>query len=315
MSTQVLAWPEIEQKLVGLDVVGAMESAFDAFSQGLAIIPPVGELVFEEPPGDVHIKYGCLKQGSHYVVKIASGFYDNPKMGLASCQGLMLLFDQKTGVPAAVLLDEGRLTDIRTGAAGGAVAKHLAPKDVQAIGVLGAGIQARMQLKYLLDVTPCRKVLVWNRSNENAQSLVKDLETMGYEPSVVGSPEEVASGANLIVTTTPSREPLLQAKWIQPGTHITAVGSDTAEKQELDPGILSCAIVVSDSLSQSESRGEVYRAVEAGTLQRSDVVELGDVIGGRATGRNSADDITVADLTGVAVQDLAIASAVLTATS
>ena len=315
MSTQVLAWPDIDKKLVGLDVVGAMESAFDAFSQGLAIIPPVGELVFEEPPGDVHIKYGCLKQGSHYVVKIASGFYDNPKMGLASCQGMMLLFDQKTGVPAAVLLDEGRLTDIRTGAAGGAVAKHLAPKDVHAIGVLGAGIQARMQLKYLLDVTPCRKVLVWNRSDENAQSLVKDLEMMGYEPSVVDSPEEVASGANLIITTTPSREPLLQAKWIQPGTHITAVGSDTAEKQELDPAILSRAIVVSDSLSQSESRGEVYRAVEAGTLKRSDVVELGDVIGGRATGRSSADDITVADLTGVAVQDLAIASAVLTAAS
>ena len=156
-------------------------------------------------------------------------------------------------------------------------------------------------------------MLVWNRTDEHAQSLVNDLEMMGYEPSVVGSPEQVASGANLIVTTTPSREPLLQAKWIQPGTHITAVGSDTAEKQELDPAILSRAIVVSDSLSQSESRGEVYRAVEAGVLKRSDVVELGNVIGGRATGRSSADDITVADLTGVAVQDLAIATAVLNA--
>lgn len=311
MSTQVLAWSEIEKKLVGLDVVGAMEAAFDAFSQGLALIPPVGELVFDDPPGDVHIKYGCLKQGTHYVVKIASGFYDNPKLGLASCQGMMLLFDQKTGVPAAVLLDEGRLTDIRTGAAGGAVAKHLAPKNVQAIGVLGAGIQARMQLKYLLDVTPCRKVVIWNRSEANAQSLVKDLESMGYEPEIVSNPKDVALTANLIVTTTPSREPLLQADWIQPGTHITAVGSDTAEKQELDPQILKSAVVVSDSLSQSESRGEIYRAVEAGALNRSDVVELGDVIGGRATGRSCAESITVADLTGVAVQDLAIATAVI----
>ena len=315
MSTQVLAWPEIEKKLVGLDVVGSMESAFDAFSQGLAVIPPVGELVFDEPPGDVHIKYGCLKQGTHYVVKIASGFYNNPKLGLASCQGMMLLFDQKTGVPAAVLLDEGKLTDIRTGAAGGAVAKHLAPKDVQAIGVLGAGIQARMQLTYLLDVTPCRKVLIWNRSESNGQSLLKDLEAMGYEPEVVASPQEVAAGANLIVTTTPSREPLLQADWIRPGTHITAVGSDTAEKQELDPQILKGAVVVSDSLSQSESRGEVYRAVEAGALNRTHVVELGDVIGGRAEGRTSFDAITVADLTGVAVQDLAIATAVIAASN
>ena len=313
MSTQVLTWPEIEKKLVGLDVVGSMEQAFDAFSQGLANIPPVGELVFDDPPGDVHIKYGCLKQGSHYVVKIASGFYENPKLGLASCQGMMLLFEQKTGVPAAILLDDGRLTDIRTGAAGGAVAKHLGPKNVQAIGVLGAGIQARMQLKHLLDVTSCRKVLVWNRSDANAQALVKDLEEMGFQPSIVSSPREVAAGANLIVTTTPSREPLLQAEWIQPGTHITAVGSDTAEKQELDSEILKRAIVISDSLSQSKSRGEVYRAVEAGVLNRTEVVELGDVIGGRAPGRVSESNITVADLTGVAVQDLAIATAVVTA--
>ncbi len=312
MSTQVLAWPEIEKRLVGLDVVGAMESAFDAFSQGMAVIPPVGELVFDEPPGDVHIKYGCLKKGTHYVVKIASGFYNNPKLGLASCQGMMLLFDQKTGVPAAVLLDEGKLTDIRTGAAGGAVAKHLAPENVEAIGVLGAGIQARMQLQYLLDVTPCRRVLLWNRTDANAKGLVKDLEAMGYDATIAASPEAVAAGANLIVTTTPSREPLLQSSWIRPGTHITAVGSDTAEKQELDPQILSRARVIADSLSQSETRGEVCRAVELGAIQRTDVVELGDVIGGRASGRKSANDITVADLTGVAVQDLAIATAVLT---
>ena len=313
MKTQVLNWSEIEKRLIGLDVVSAMEKAFDAFSQGLAVIPPVGELVFDDPPGDVHIKYGCLKQGTHYVVKVASGFYNNPDLGLGSCQGLMLLFDQKTGVPAAVLLDEGKLTDIRTGAAGGAAAKHLAPSHVHAIGVLGAGIQARMQLQYLLDVTPCRRVFIWNRSGENAARLSRDLNSIGYETNVVDTPEEVAKSSNLIVTTTPSREPLLDAQWIQPGTHITAVGSDTAEKQELDPEILKRSIVVADSLSQSQSRGEIYRAVEAGVIARTDVIELGNVIGGRATGRNSADDITVADLTGVAVQDLAIASAVLTA--
>ena len=135
---------------------------------------------------------------------------------------------------------------------------------------------------------------------------------MGYDAAVAASPEAVAAGANLIVTTTPSREPLLLSEWIRPGTHITAVGSDTAEKQELDPQILGRARVFADSLSQSETRGEVYRAVKIGAVQRIDVVELGDVIGGRVSGRKSADDITVADLTGVAVQDLAIATAVLT---
>ncbi|MBT6489919.1 MAG: ornithine cyclodeaminase family protein, partial [Deltaproteobacteria bacterium] len=209
MSTKVLAWPEIEKKLVGLDVVGAMEAAFDAFSQGLAVIPPVGELTFEKPPGDVHIKYGYLKEGSHYVVKIASGFYNNPKLGLSSCQGMMLLFDQATGVPATILLDEGKLTDIRTGAAGAAAAKHLAPKEVQAIGVLGAGIQARMQLKYLAEVSACREVVVWNRTEEHALSLCEDIAEMGFNAKVVAHPRDVALNANLIITTTPSREPLL----------------------------------------------------------------------------------------------------------
>ncbi|MBT6431690.1 MAG: ornithine cyclodeaminase family protein [Deltaproteobacteria bacterium] len=310
MSTKVLAWPEIEKKLVGLDVVGAMEAAFDAFSQGLAVIPPVGELTFEKPPGDVHIKYGYLKEGSHYVVKIASGFYNNPKLGLSSCQGMMLLFDQATGVPATILLDEGKLTDIRTGAAGAAAAKHLAPKEVQAIGVLGAGIQARMQLKYLAEVSACRKVVVWNRTEEHAVSLCEEIAKMGFNATVVGHPRDVALNANLIITTTPSREPLLSADWIQPGTHITAVGSDTADKQELDSKILSKARVVADSLAQSESRGEIYRAVEAGDIDRSSVVELGNVMGGRSQGRMAEDEITIADLTGVAVQDLAIATAV-----
>lgn len=311
MSTQVWSWTEIEKRLVGLDVVGAMENAFDAFSQGLAVIPPVGELTFEKPPGDVHIKYGCLKEGSHYVVKIASGFYENPKLGLSSCQGMMLLFDQATGVPAAVLLDEGKLTDIRTGAAGAAAAKHLAPKEVHTIGVLGAGIQARMQLKYLAEVNACRDVVVWNRTAANALALCEDVAAMGIKARVVSHPREVALNSNLIITTTPSREPLLNLEWIQPGTHITAVGSDTADKQELDSKILSQARVVADSLSQSESRGEIFRAVEANDLERASVVELGDVMGGRSKGRTAEDEITVADLTGVAVQDLAIATAVL----
>ena len=94
--TEVLMWDENEERLEGVDVVEAMERAFDAYSQGLANIPPVGELTFDDPPGDVHIKYGAINGGSHYVVKVASGFYENPALGISSCQGLMLLFDQKT---------------------------------------------------------------------------------------------------------------------------------------------------------------------------------------------------------------------------
>lgn len=307
----MLDWSQIEARLDGLDVVAAMEEAFDAYSQGLAVIPPVGELTFEDPPGDVHIKYGCLKQGRHYVVKVASGFYRNPDLGLSSCQGLMLLFDQKTGYPAAVLLDEGRLTDIRTGAAGAAAAKHLAPPQVTAIGILGSGIQARQQLRHLRAVTDCRRLVAWGRHRGRLEAYLEDARAWGFEATAASGPEEVAATSNLLVTTTPATEPILRRSWIRPGTHISAVGSDTASKHELEPEILRDARVVSDSIAQSQSRGEVFRARQAGLLNESALVELGDVIGGRAVGREGPDAITVADLTGVAVQDLAIASAVL----
>ena len=142
--TTVLTWAEMEPLLKDIDVIGAMEAGFSAYSAGQAVIPPVGELCIEDPPGDVHIKYGYLTEGEHYVVKIASGFYDNPKLGLPSSQGLMLLFSKTTGQTKAVLLDEGRLTDIRTGAAGAVAARHLAPSSISQIGIMGTGIQARV---------------------------------------------------------------------------------------------------------------------------------------------------------------------------
>ena len=151
-----------------------------------------------------------------------------------------------------------------------------------------------------------------NKKIENSSKIIGQIiAEMGFNSKAVAHPRDVALNANLIITTTPSREPLLNADWVQPGTHITAVGSDTADKQELDSKILSKARVVADSLAQSESRGEIFRAVEAGDIDRASVVELGNVMGGRSQGRMAEDEITIADLTGVAVQDLAIATAVL----
>ncbi|MFT7452820.1 MAG: ornithine cyclodeaminase [Patescibacteria group bacterium] len=147
---------EIQSVINDIDVVAAMEEGFIAYSNGQTVVPPVGELIFDDPKGDTHIKYGYIKQDDFYVIKIASGFYDNPKLGIASSQGLMLVFNQKTGQTVAVLLDDGMLTDIRTAAAGALAAKYFAPEKVQAIGIIGTGIQARMQLEYLLKVTDCK---------------------------------------------------------------------------------------------------------------------------------------------------------------
>ncbi len=301
----------IRRVLPELDLVDLMERGFAAYSEGLVVVPPVGEMIFEDPPGDTHIKYGYIKGGESFVIKVASGFYNNPQLGLSSSQGMMLLFSQKTGVLESILLDEGHLTNVRTAAAGAAAAKHLAPENVQCIGILGAGIQGKLQLEYLMGVVSCRDVSVWVPDPSETEPYLEYFNESELNMEIAESPGAVAEKCNLIVTATPAKEPLLKAGDIRPGTHITAMGSDTAEKIELDPEILGRAdLVVVDSLSQSETRGEVFRAVEAGALQRSSVSELGSVISGRAKGRTSDDQITVCDLTGVAVQDLMIAEAV-----
>src|ERR1700689_5200259 len=169
--TTVYTRPQIEQVIQPRHVIAAMERAFVAYSNGEAVIPPVGQLDFEEPPGDCHIKYGYLKQGSTFTIKIATGFWKNPERGLASSNGVVLVFSSQTGVLLTIFQDEGYLTDARTAAAGAGAAKYPAPPENGCIGILGAGIQARLQLEYLREVTSCRRVKLWARSAERARAL------------------------------------------------------------------------------------------------------------------------------------------------
>ncbi|WP_299124284.1 hypothetical protein [uncultured Tenacibaculum sp.] len=306
----VINLEEIKKIVADIDVVSAMEEGFVQYSNGNTIVPPVGELLFEEPKGDAHIKYGYIKNDDYYVIKIASGFYDNPKIGLPSSQGLMLLFDQKTGVPKGVLLDEGYLTDIRTAAAGALAAKYFAPKNIKSVGIIGTGIQAKLQLQYLQKHTPCTKVWLWGRNKENVAKFVEELG-IDFDINIAENPSEVAKNSNLILTTTPSEIALLKAEDIQQGTHITAVGSDTEHKQELESELLKKAsIVIADSIPQSKSRGEIYRAVKDGAITESSVIELGTAIQDPTLQRLNDEQITVVDLTGVAVQDIMITKAV-----
>ena len=306
----ILELEKIKSLLKNVDVVEAMSEGFRHYSNGNTVVPPVGELLFENPPGDVHIKYGYIKNDDFYVIKIASGFYENKKLGLPSSQGMMLLFNQKTGQTVAVLLDEGYLTDVRTAAAGAVAAKYYAPKTIEAIGIIGTGIQAKMQLQYLQKTSSCKTVWVWGRSPENASKFKKELET-DFDIYIATSPAEVAKKCNLIVTTTPSETALLYVDDIRPGTHITAVGSDTSDKKELDSAILQKAdIVIADSIPQSKSRGEIYQAVSNGLVSNNKIIELGKAIQNTDLQRINEQQITVVDLTGVAVQDIMITSAV-----
>ncbi len=315
--TQVLKLDEIKRLIDIPKLIQEIETGFVLYSEGKVVVPPVGFLHFDQPPGDVHIKYGFVTGDDYYVLKMASGFYDNPKLGLSPSDGLILVFSQKTGEPKLILLDKCWLTDMRTAAAGAVAAKHLAPKNIHQIGIVGTGVQARLQLEMLKDVVDCKSCLIWGRDAKKAQSMVEDLrareaiKAWGLDLKVATKMDELVSRCNLIVTTTSAREPLIRADQVQKGTHITAMGSDDHGKQELEAEILAKADrVVADSVSQCVDHGECFHAVKDKKIEEVSILELGNVIKNPEIGRTSGDQITVADLTGVAIQDIQIAKMV-----
>lgn len=277
------------------------------YSDQQVMTSPVGFLHFDRPKGDVHIKAGAIYNDDLFVVKIATGFYENPAIGVPSSNGTMLLFSQRTGELKAILHDEGMLTDLRTGLAGAVSAQCLAPKNITNIGIIGTGTQARQQLLCLHYVVDCKDVIVWGRNMEKAKCFAADPALADFRVTWVEDIEELTDNCQLIVTTTPSHEPLLFAHQIKPGTHITAVGADEKGKQELDSRILEIAdLVAVDSLSQCRSFGELSYAVENMDAQR--VIELGRLV--QQPFHRHMDWITVADLTGVAIEDLQTAKAI-----
>ena len=307
---KILYCDEIKTIVRGLDLLPLIKKGFVAYSEGRSVVPPVGELSFKDPPGDVHIKYGYITGDEYYVIKIASGFWNNEQLGISNGQGMMLLFKQQTGQCEAILLDDAYLTDVRTAVAG-AICAELFANEVNCIGVLGTGLQARMQVQYLKNITSCHKVLVWGRNRKKMEIYQKDMARLGFQVDLSSAPKEVAKECNLIITTTASTVPLLSSINIQPGTHITAMGSDTLTKQELEVDILSMAdLLVADSIAQCKERGEIFHGLTSGSIIKDEIVELGIILNGSQAGRSSPDQITVADLTGVAVQDIQIAAAV-----
>ena len=313
---QILSLSEIKGLIDVPALIEDLEEGYALYSEDKVEVPPVGFLHFQDPGGDVHIKYGYIRGDSVYVVKIASGF-EVPELGGMASDGLLLIFDQKTGQLESVLLDECYLTDIRTAVGGAVAAKHLAPKTVTGIGIVGTGVQARMQLKMLSYTVDCHRALVWGRNEERLTCLVNDIQQdPDFWPGkleVQGTTDmdHLTANSNLVVTATSAKNPLIHAGQIRPGTHITAMGSDDDGKQELDHKLLEKAdLVVADSRSQCLLHGEISHAIREGLLAEKSIVELGEVVRNPALGRTTDDQVTVVDLTGVAVQDIQIAKMV-----
>lgn len=304
---QVVELEQIRRAVDPRDARAALRQGFVAFSAGAVQMPAVGELRFEAPPGEVHVKLGHKTGDAHFVIKVASGFYDNARHGLPNQDGALLVHERDTGRLAAVLLDRGWLTDLRTALAGALVAELLAPPRVDRIGVVGTGVQAQAQVEQLADVLQCRSLTVWGRRHAHAQQFARRFAARGYEARAATDSAELTD-CQLVITASAATAPVLQR--VAPGTHVTAVGCDSPHKHEVAPAVFAAAeLVVADSRAQCLARGDLRHAVAAGAIRTEQVVELGTLLADPPARR--ADAITLADLTGLAVQDICIAQHVL----
>lgn len=313
MPREVTIFTEADlRKLVRLDLpaIDIVERAFAALASGKVVMPPILSMAIAEANGEVDVKTAYIPGIDGFAIKVSPGFFDNPKLGLPSLNGLMILFSARTGLVEALLLDNGYLTDIRTAAAGAVAARHLAPARVETAGVIGTGVQARLQMEAAHLVRPFTRLLVWGRDEEKARSCAADLGArLGVQAEAVADPAELVAAGQLVVTTTPAEHPVLRAEWLHPGLHVTAMGSDQAGKNEIDPAALAKAdLYVCDRVSQCELLGELRSAIAAGTWHGGAPPELGEIVAGRRPGRVSDDQITICDLTGTGAQDTAIAN-------
>ena len=291
------------------DLIPIIEDAFKSLSKGKTVMPPIMRIDIEKYHGESDIKAAYVEGLDSFAIKIASGFFDNPKLGLPSSNGLMVLLDSETGVIKSVLLDQGYLTDTRTAIAGAIAAKYLSNQDASNLGIIGAGIQARLQLKAILLVRKINKINLWARDKVKVDEFIDSLRDLNIDINISDSCKDLASSSDIIVTTTPSKKPLLEFDWIKKGTHITAMGSDAEQKNELHPAMIKlCDKYIPDNQPQTTILGELHHAIKENLISLDHKFDdLGSIIIDPSLGRKNKEDITICDLTGTGVQDTAIA--------
>ncbi|MBS0604591.1 MAG: deaminase [Verrucomicrobia bacterium] len=307
MRPRIFSREQIESAINIPSLIEGIERGFVLASEGQVTLAPISILSFLQPPGEVHIKSAHIAGEGRYVIKIASGFSENPRLGISSSQGLMLLFSAKTGQIETILLDEAYLTDIRTAIAGAISAKHFAPKQIDRIGIVGTGNQAAMQLQALRHVTDCKEVIVWGRNPDRLLKFQENPLLSEFNLKMTSDLSELCGTSSLIVTTTRSPTPLIFAKDLRPGVHVTAVGADQMGKQEIAADAMAKADrIYVDNLAQCLKYGDLSYAKEIVSLSK--VQEIGAAI--KSPMQRDPLAITIADLTGVAVQDAMIAGAI-----
>lgn len=293
---------------INREIIEQIEGGFTKLARKEVNLPPILRMDFPLYDGEVDVKTAYVQGMASFAIKISSGFFQNHILGLPSLSGMMILLSAKTGLTEALLLDNGYLTDVRTAAAGAVAANYLAKEQIDVAGVIGTGMQARVQMEALYLVRPFKKLLVYGRNRENAERYRKEMESkLPVKIIMAESVEEVVRKSDVVVTTTPSTEPLIRADWLHSGLHITAIGSDAEHKQEIDPLIFrKMDVVVCDVKEQSFRLGELHHAKEE--IEMADVLELGEITAKQKLGRGNDQQITICDLTGTGVQDTVCAN-------
>lgn len=302
---------ELRQIITIPEAINVVEDAFTASAESRMNVPGNFALNLPDVNGDVDVKGAYLQEAPYYVVKVASNFRDNPKISLPTRSGLIAVFDAATGFPAAIMVDNGYLTNIRAGAAGALAAQYLANKEIEQVAVLGSGQQAYIQLKSLMVVRTIKEVIVWDRLPLHADNYARRMvEDHDLNIQIAPSVEAAVQNADIIITATASQQPLISADWLKPGVHITAVGSNTPLKQELQLDVLQRAdVIIVDNFDQCIQYGEIHHGLQANAISRKDVQgELSSLVVGKIKGRTDPGQITLADLTGVDSQDAVLAT-------
>ena len=311
MKTLIFTKKDIEKVLTPSVANKTVEKAFKAYGLGEADMPAKSYLYFKK--GDLRSMPAYIHgQGLNIAgIKSVTVHPGNAVYGLPTVIAVIILADPKNGFPLAIL-DGTYLTSIRTGAAGALAVKLLSRKNAQIAGFVGCGTQARTQLACILEVRKLKAVKIWQYdAKDEIAPRFKDWVKKTYKLDVIISPviDEVTTGVDILVTTTPSRRPLVNK--VSPGTHINAIGADAAGKQEINPKILKQAKVVIDDWAQASHSGEINVPVRKKQLTKKDIYAgLGDIVAGKVKGRTKDEEITLFDSTGLAIQDVSCAYAV-----
>ncbi|MFD6182926.1 ornithine cyclodeaminase family protein [Streptomyces goshikiensis] len=308
MTLPVFDTAAIEAAATSQLVFDAVRGALIAHAEGRTLVPPPLHMEFSEADGDCHVKAGWITGATDFTVKIATGFYGNPGLGIPSNHGLVCVISARTGRIRALLDDRGRLTAWRTAAAGALITHAMARPSADTLAVFGTGEQARLQASWLAKLRPISTVLVHGRTLHKANGLCEQLNALGQHARPASAQE--AAGADMIITTTPATSPVLDAWHVREGAHVTGIGTDMPHKNELPPALFHRArLIATDDHTQCLDHGDFAHAVRAGSTAHDSDIEAGQLLTTPPDRPESA--ITVADLTGVGALDAALASAIL----